>query len=353
MSNSDDSIAVNRKNYAVLTLLLILGGVVYGILVGLSPEPKQQSLRLMVGGDIYVGDRLLEGLYRKGTKHYTKDISSITAQSDLHLANLEAPVTTREQTSVEKRYLLRSHPAGARAVLGELNVDGVSLANNHMLDYENRGLYDTMRNLNRFGIRYTGAGANRGWASQPAYFERRGRTVSFLSFSNTYPKSFWATEKSPGTAYGSPQLIEDRVDEASNNSDVTVVSFHWGSELDTRPKQYQKRFARKAVRAGADVVFGHHPHSIQPYERYRDGVIFYSLGNYFFTTLSRDVDYGLLADVTFQDNQPDKIRFHVLNINNYQVAYRPEVELTFKDGHRLAQFFERPDFTNMAYISRD
>jgi poly-gamma-glutamate capsule biosynthesis protein CapA/YwtB (metallophosphatase superfamily) len=348
MSSQEDVPGVNRKNYLVVTLLLVLCGVIYLILSGLTPPENPRSLRMIVGGDVFVGDRLLEDLRRKGAGYYTEDVADITEQADLHLANLEAPVTARDTTPVRKQYLLRSHPSGAREVLGQLNVDGVSLANNHVLDYEAQGLLDTMRNLNDFGIRYTGAGANREWASRPVYFERQGHTVGFLGFSNTYPRSFWASESQPGSAYGDPELITRRVEETARQSEVTVVSFHWGSELDTRPQGYQKRLARRAVRAGADVVFGHHPHSIQPYERYRDGVIFYSLGNYFFTTMSRDVDHGLLADVTFTEGELDRIRFHVLNINNYRVDYRPRVELSFKNGRRLARFFDRPNFTKVA-----
>jgi len=74
--------------------------------------------------------------------------------------------------------------------------------------------------------------------------------------------------------------------------------------------------------------------------------------NYFFTTLSDDVEYGLLADLTFENNSLEDVRFHVLNINNYQVNYSPEIVLSYKNGQRLARFFDRPNFGTVAFLPR-
>lgn len=343
--------------------MLILSAGCLLVLTELSPqgsrpesdlEPKRESsLRVMLGGDIFVGPRMKSRFKREGIRSYVRPIADITDQADLHLANLEAPITNKTETSVRKRFLLRNPPSYALDLLEEMNVDGVSLANNHILDYGGKGLLETMQYLNQSAIRFTGAGASDRWAERPVYFEKKGKKIALLAFSNTFPRSFWADRNSYGTAYGSPERIRKQVQLASQHADYTLVSFHWGSELDTRPKEYQRRFARLAVRSGADVVFGHHPHSIQPYEQYRDGLIFYSLGNYFFTTLSDDVQYGLLADLTFNKDERPSVRFHVLNINNYDVNYRPRVALSFKDAPTLAQFFMRPKFHEVATLPED
>jgi poly-gamma-glutamate synthesis protein (capsule biosynthesis protein) len=127
-----------------------------------------------------------------------------------------------------------------------------------------------------------------------------------------------------------------------------MVSFHWGEESERTTQEYQRQLARLSVRAGADVVFGHHPHTLQSVEQYREGLIFYSLGNYFFTTLSRDVQYGLLAEVNFPtQSSPPSYTLHLMHVNNYKVHYRPRHAGSFQEalgvGIRLGRlnFFQR------------
>ena len=97
-----------------------------------------------------------------------------------------------------------------------------------------------------------------------------------------------------------PQM---RVDVASlrQRADVVIVSMHYGWEYYTTPNPYEKAFARAAIDAGASVAVGHHPHVVQPMERYRTGVIFYSPGNLVFDQSEpAGTKKGLLAEVTFQ-----------------------------------------------------
>lgn len=346
------------RRYCILTFLLILTVGCIMVLQGLypqkpsePPEPTEppSDLRIILGGDIFAGERMHSRFQSDGIDSFVREIYDITKKADLHFANLEAPITTRDTTGVDKQYLLKSSPSHTANLLKKLNLNAVTLANNHILDYGKEGLFETINYLEAIQISYTGAGSNRNRASQPVYFEKKEKKVGLVSFSNTFPRSFWATKDQPGAAYGSPEQVRRRVKEVSRNADYTIISFHWGNELDTRPKRYQRRLARLAVDSGADVVFGHHPHSIQPFEEYRDGIIFYSLGNYFFPTMSNDVDYGLMADLSFRPKQRPEVRFHVLNINNYQVDYRPRVELSFQDAKSLAYFFNRPNFYQVAY----
>ncbi|MFB6355425.1 MAG: CapA family protein [bacterium] len=338
------------RRYSILTLfLLILGTGYWTMQLDRTPttnlqKPGKQAINVLLGGDIYAGNRMMEPFYRKGAQYFTKKVDRLSRRADLHLANLESPITKRTTTNVNKRYILRSHPQVGLRVLRHLGVDGVSLANNHMMDYGARGLLDTVNHLSDNGVKFTGAGANREWASKPVYFRKKGNRIGFVAFSNTYPESFWAHKKQPGTAYGSPELVKRRIKELEAQSDFSIVSFHWGDELDTHPKSYQEQLARLAVRNGVDVVFGHHPHSVQPIEYYKDGVILYSLGNYFFTTKSSDVQHGLLANVRLKNGKRPDVKFHVLNVNNFQVGYRPEPVRQFQNPRQVALFFKRPDF---------
>jgi poly-gamma-glutamate capsule biosynthesis protein CapA/YwtB (metallophosphatase superfamily) len=82
----------------------------------------------------------------------------------------------------------------------------------------------------------------------------------------------------------------------SNNADIKILSFHWGNEYIHHPSLGQRNLAYKCIEAGADIIVGHHPHVIQPYEKYKEGHIFYSLGNFCFDNLqSKQTRTGMIA----------------------------------------------------------
>jgi hypothetical protein len=189
--------------------------------------------------------------------------------------------------------------------------DVVSTAGNHSGDWGFDGVVDTVRTMERLGIRSIGSGRNIGLARKPAIFQRQGVKVGFLAYASVILPQYWATEDHPGVAPlrvntyyepyefqpGCPARIitipvEDDVrdmqadiDKLRGEVDCVVVSHHWGVHGVPRPlAMYQPTVARAAVEAGADVVLGHHTHCLQGMEVLkqgrRDAVVLYSLGNF-------------------------------------------------------------------------
>jgi poly-gamma-glutamate synthesis protein (capsule biosynthesis protein) len=103
-----------------------------------------------------------------------------------------------------------------------------------------------------------------------------------------------------------------------------VVSFHWGTEGKTELRDYQITLARAAIDAGASVVLGHHPHILQAVERYRQGAILYSLGNFVFGSYSRIATRSMISLITFRDRQLREIRLIPINVNNPDVVFQPK-----------------------------
>jgi poly-gamma-glutamate synthesis protein (capsule biosynthesis protein) len=112
-----------------------------------------------------------------------------------------------------------------------------------------------------------------------------------------------------------------------------VVSFHWGRELNRKPQQYQVAAARRAIDAGADLVLGHHPHVLQGIERYRNGLIFYSLGNFAFGSRSNAADRSIIARISL-DRGVKEAEIIPLNVLNREVGFQP-VPLKGKKGREV------------------
>ncbi len=330
-----------------MVVLLAMIILFYNLFNGSVESPVELSepaeLQLVVGGDIYFGERIKNQLNQQGIGLFTEQLEGIIGGADLKLVNLEAPITDHREPWIDKRYHLRQSSEQVIPLLQELGVDGVSLANNHIMDYGTVGLLDTIQQLQKAGIKYSGAGTSRQQAETAALFRRRGKKIGFLAFSNTFPEAFWADDESPGAAFGAFDRVRKLVAETARIADYTIVSFHWGRELEITPQAYQKNLGRAAIDAGATVVFGHHPHTLQPVEYYNDGVIFYSLGNYFFTTLSQNVQYGLVPRITLSNGGLSAVSYNLLNVNNYQVNYRPQPVVTFNTTDELNNYLQQTE----------
>ncbi|MBT0651938.1 CapA family protein [Geomobilimonas luticola] len=244
-------------------------------------------------------------------------------RGDLAIGNLEAPLTSRGREFRDKRFRFRADPAAATA-LREAGFTVLTLANNHMLDYGYEGLRDTADLLDRHGILHAGAGDTLEAARRAATITVKGKRLAFLAYSLTLPQEFYATDRRPGTAPGYSPFFADDIAKARQTADYVIVSFHWGTEGAERPHSRQVAAARRAIDAGADVVLGHHPHVLQGIERYKDGVILYSLGNFAFGSLSPSSRQSVIARITLEEGVRG-VEFIPLNVQNSTVLFQPRV----------------------------
>jgi poly-gamma-glutamate synthesis protein (capsule biosynthesis protein) len=218
--------------------------------------------------------------------------------ADLALANLENPV-------------LRDavwHPDGVTfhgdlwllPVLNGFGVDGVTLANNHILDAGPEGLAETVGHLDGAGIRHAGAGADLAAARKAMVFDLDGLAVGVLSYQNVpgYEWS-WAGEDAPGTAPLKARVVREDVERLRREVDVVVVVPHWGREYTAEPEPGQVELACAAVGAGANLVVGHHAHWVKGMEVYRRAPVFYGTGNLVFDQdFSEETSVGVFAEAT-------------------------------------------------------
>lgn len=168
----------------------------------------------------------------------------------------------------------------------ELGFDVVSLANNHIWDLGAEGLENTVRILERNGIRYCGAGMDSEEASRPAVIEKEGLSVAVLAYCKCDSPWLGYVEKAGDGKPGvNPLDIDKAVEDiraAKKKYDKVVVLPHWGKEYTVDPLPEDIAMAERMVEAGADAVLGSHPHRIQPIIRKRGVPVCFSMGNFLF-----------------------------------------------------------------------
>jgi poly-gamma-glutamate synthesis protein (capsule biosynthesis protein) len=306
-------------------------------LPGLCPETAIADGQIRIA---FLGDFLPAGsadpvINRHGYGRLFDGVRPIISGVDAVTLNLETPLSSRGKPVEGKAYTFRGSPRAAQAMALE-KVKAVWLANNHILDFGVGALYDTMGHLEEAGIAHAGAGRSVGEAAAPAVLEIGGITVSLLSFSNTFPDSYWARRNRPGTFFGAPGPVGRAVKRSLDKYRGPVVaSFHWGAELMTTPKDYQVDLAHRAIESGASLVVGHHPHVPQPIEVYSGVPILYSLGNFSFGSYSRHSKVGLMAVARFEENgRCSLLEIYPLLVDNYEVHFTP-LPITGLEGQKI------------------
>lgn len=312
-------------------------GLLVLVLSACSTTPSiapARDIKIMAVGDIMLGASATPEIQARGYDYPFDATRALFAEADIVIGNLEGPLTVRGVAEGDKKYVFRSPPDKVAPALRKAGFTVVSLANNHTLDYGVDGLHDTLLALDQAGIKYFGAGMD-GAAARAAVIQQVADTkIAFLGYSLTYPENFWAEKNKPGTAFGHAKHIETDVAKAKQEADLVVVSFHWGRESTTELRYYQPQLARVAIDAGATLVLGHHPHILQGVERYQEGLIFYSLGNFAFGSYSQRARRSAIAEITIRDKRLAQARLLPLNVYNPEVIFQPQL-LSGSEAHAV------------------
>jgi len=248
-------------------------------------EARQSGLSLLFAGDVLLSNHVLQAYQKAGgisgvlDEGYRLQIG----QADFFMVNEEFPFSSRGVAAADKQYTFRLAPEWV-SILQEMGVDGVTLANNHALDFGQEALLDTCEVLDQAGILHTGAGVNLAAAKEPVIMEKNGIRVGIIGTTRVIPVAGWAAGNShPGmlSTYD-PTVVLAEIEELKENCDFVVVMVHWGIERDEKPQEYQRTLGKQYIDAGADLVVGSHPHVLQGIEFYDGKPIVYSLGNFVF-----------------------------------------------------------------------
>lgn len=252
------------------------------------------SLTLAFAGDVMLERRILPVL-RSGTDPFA-EVAPVLRQATVALVNLETTVATNGDVVPGKPYVFMSAP-GTLALLTNAGIDVVGLANNHSMDYGAKALRQTLRNLDVYRLLHTGAGTNLTQASEPVIVTTNGIRLGILAFGDIYPEYLYSRGNNPGIAGIYPLEVAHAIRALRPKVDFLVVLLHTGIEYHDLPERWQIGYGHKFVDSGADLVIMHHPHVTQGIEKYKNGVIFYSVGNFVFDQWKSPTRISMIGQV--------------------------------------------------------
>jgi len=300
--------------------------------VTLSTQPPTSILFL---GDIMLSRGVAYQITKNNDPYYPfRNVQTLFQQNDFIFANFESPVIDGQEIHAGQTTFRVDEKLAP--ILKEMNFSVVSLANNHMLDFGQKGLLNTLKILYENKIQYVGAGQNYQEAHQYKILEKNGIKFAFLAYndSDVVPKTDEATESRPSTAFMDVGVLKKDVAKAGAAADFIIVSMHSGTEYQEGPNSRQIEFGHAAIEAGADLVIGHHPHIVQKIEKYENGYIFYSLGNFIFDQMwSQETKQGIAAQIQFSRSEIKEIEIIPFVIENFS---QPKI-ISQKDSPEIFQ----------------
>jgi poly-gamma-glutamate synthesis protein (capsule biosynthesis protein) len=266
-------------------------------------EPPRGRLLIHGTGDVSMDPSYIPALPANGWDHAWSGLDGLFRDDDLTVINLECAMSDLG-SPVPKEFNFRGDVA-ALPPMRRAGVEVASLGNNHSYDFGAEALVDSVENLRAADIVPVGAGRDDREALAPALFELKGWTVAVVGIDQVvdpYPEAVAGPGK-PGTAAGhDTDAMIRAIRKAKRQADIVIVTIHWGVELDTQPRAEQVALGHDFVDAGADVIFGHHAHRLQPMDHYNGRPIFWGLGNFVWPNFSAEGSRTAVAQVTVRPN---------------------------------------------------
>lgn len=252
-------------------------------------EPQEERFRLTFAGDCTLGANPVNyyagvGFIKTVGEDYAypfRNVLSFFENDDFTMVNLEGALCDGG-APVPKTHNFRG-PTAYINILTENSVEAVTVANNHTMDYGPQGYASTLAALEGAGIPYVERDAS------AIVTTESGLTIGLYGSMFCY--------------FDMDAMEADLADLREQGADIIIFATHWGVEYSYRPSTEQVRVAHAAIDAGADIVYGTHPHVLQPIEEYNGGIIYYSLGNFCFggNSCPDDFDTALLQQEVIRD----------------------------------------------------
>jgi hypothetical protein len=254
-------------------------------------------MKILITGDLVVSKNY------DALKLIDQEVIALFRSSDYNMVNLEAPITTSQSKINKTGPHLKSNSSSTKDVLSHLKINLTTLANNHILDYDEQGVKETLTFCNENNISTVGAGKNKIDAAKTLYVDTPKGKIGIVNIA----ENEWASATESTAGANGMNLIDDvhAIQESKKNCDFVFVIVHGGHEYYNLPSPRMQKQYRFYVDNGADLVIGHHTHCISGMEVYNNKEIYYSLGNFLFTKPSEFEDWytGIVLQVEISEQK--------------------------------------------------
>lgn len=280
---------------------------------------KKETLSVLNFGDVMF-DRgvrnIIENRGRDPFEYIKKDLDLIK-KYDVVIANLEGPIVVMDRNLCQQKAYNFQFASDTTDRLKSIGINMVNIANNHSYDCYSKGFESTKVFLQTAGIDYMGdTDVEKSYVVK----ELKGKKIAFVGIDRTV--SSVSIEK-----------YYELVKRLKSENDYVVVNIHWGTEYSLLETSEQTFVAHGLVDSGVDVIFGHHPHVIEPVRVYKGKAIFYSLGNFVFDQTGENENAGLGVGAEFDD---EKIKF---NLFPYKIKVFAPDFLKGEDRNKFCEKF--------------
>ncbi len=280
------------------------------------PEPVEQRVTLMAVGDIMVHQEQLDAAWNDKSKSYDfypffQKVEPLLKQADLVVGNLETTLSGKEAKFTG--YPMFNSPESLATTLKQVGFTAVTTANNHSMDRREAGVLKTIEHVEQAGLLHTGTFRSAEERDMPLMLEKNGIKLGIAAYS-------YGTNGIP-VPEGKPYLInlidqnlirKDIAAAKTMGADLVAVALHFGVEYQRQPNDQQRKIVDQVFDAGADLIIGHHPHVVQPYEwrelpqadgSIRKGLVIYSLGNFVSAQRGDYKDVGAILKVVIKKGE--------------------------------------------------
>ncbi len=284
----------------IFTVILVISGFFYFR----NPEHiffssinifQEQKFSILNFGDVMF-DRgvrnIIENRGRDPFEYIKKDLDLIK-KYDVVIANLEGPIVEMDRSLCQQKAYNFQFAPDTTDRLKSVGINMVNIANNHSYDCFSQGFESTKKYLQKAGIDYVGD-----TDIEKSYVVKNinGKKIAFVGIDQTL-------QAIPVSSFY-PLIKKLKLE-----NDFVVVDIHWGTEYELTETPTQTAIAHKLIDSGVDIIFGHHPHVIEPVRIYNGKAIFYSLGNFVFDQVGENENSGIGVGAEFQSG---KIKFEIM-----------------------------------------
>lgn len=295
----------------------------------------KETVVIGLAGDTMLGRLVNTRISQTNYQYPWGDVLPILKKTDLNLINLETALT-KSVRKVPKVFNFKADPDKVQSLV-EARIDVCNLANNHILDFSEEGLLETISTLDKAGIKHVGAGVSQAEAAEPVIIKKKNISIGIIGYTDNEPE-WQAKENKPGTNYAEVEDIENikkEIKKLRPQVDLLIFTMHWGPNMRQRPIAEFKDFAHQLVDLGVDVFHGHSAHIFQGIEVYKEKLILYDTGEFvddYYVTPSLRNDQSFLYLIEADKEGLKKVQLVPVLISKMQVNkavdnnYRQAVE---------------------------